>query len=656
MRLLFSTILIAYCLFFAVNAASQVCNGSLGAPVINETFGHGTTFNPGPPLAAGITNLRYFNDNCGGDGGEGVYTLQTSMGSSCKGGSWQAISHDHTGDQNGYMMIINAGEQPDVFFNERVAGNALCPNTTYFFGAWIMNVLRDLPQTQGYRQPDITFRIETTDGRELKTYNTGIIPPESGPGKWVQYGTLFTTPADGSDFVVKMINNAPGGAGNDFALDDITFSPCGPLIQTGFGTIGDNIARSSCKGENLQYTLVADQQGYDSPTYQWQQNLNDGNGWKDITGQTNKSTSVTIPNSAPGKYQYRIGILNASQVGSEACRIYSDPLTIDVYSPPTVTLASSISGCRGFQLQLGATGGDTYEWTGPNGFTSASSSPTVSYNASPANNGVYRVRVTRNGCDSYAETTVTVYDQATVQPMPAKLTCVGTPVQLTPQTANATRFKWSPSAGLDHDDIANPMANPSATTIYQLEVSNGGGCLSTEAVTVRVLAAPVADAGPKIRMTEGQTARLNGTAKGDSIVSVFWTPSAFLDNPASLTPTTSATDDITYTLHVLSGTCGESTSDVVVRVYKLVTAPNTFSPNNDGVNDLWHINNLNSYPQAQVSIFTKGGQRVYQSIGYAKPWDGTSNGRQLPNGTYYYVINLKEDNLPPISGWVVILR
>ncbi|OOQ58537.1 gliding motility-associated C-terminal domain-containing protein [Mucilaginibacter pedocola] len=643
-------------LLFGLPCYAQKCTGSLGAPAINETFGRGTTSAPGPALATGLTNLRYYNDNCGGDnGGEGVYTLQTFMGS-CKGGTWQTIAADHTGDGNGYFMVINAGSQPDVFYTQRVSGNALCPNSVYYLGAWIMNILRDIPQTQGFSQPDITFRVETLDGQLLGEANTGVIPPERGSGKWVQYGSLFTTPADGSDFIVKLINNAPGGAGNDFAMDDITFSPCGQLIPVGFGTLGDMTARSGCRGQTLQYTFVADPQEYNNPSLQWQQNLNDGNGWQDIPGKTGASATVTINASGAGKYLYRIGVLGAEKVGSEACRIYSDPLEVDVYAEPTIVLASATGACVGGTLQLNSSGGDTYEWTGPNGFTANTRNPVVTTDATTANNGVYHVKVTSNGCDSHAETTVTVYERATVQPMVPKETCAGTPVQLTPQTTNATTYKWTPSTGLDHDDIANPMANPAVPTTYHLEVSNAGGCSASDSVYVRVWRLPVADAGPDIKLMEGDTAKLQGTATFDNLAQLYWTPSTFLDNPLSVNPITSATDNITYTLHVISTTCGESTSDVFVRVYKKIAPANTFTPNNDGVNDLWNINNIATYPHAQVSIFTKNGQPVYQSNGYAKPWDGTRGGKQLPAGVYYYIINLREDNLPPVSGWITLLR
>jgi gliding motility-associated-like protein len=83
--------------------------------------------------------------------------------------------------------------------------------------------------------------------------------------------------------------------------------------------------------------------------------------------------------------------------------------------------------------------------------------------------------------------------------------------------------------------------------------------------------------------------------------------------------------------------------------------PNTFTPNGDGVNDAWEIQYLESYPEVRVDIFNRFGVRVYASIGYNKPWNGTLNGSDLPVGTYYYVIDPKL-GIPPYSGWVTILR
>jgi gliding motility-associated-like protein len=91
-----------------------------------------------------------------------------------------------------------------------------------------------------------------------------------------------------------------------------------------------------------------------------------------------------------------------------------------------------------------------------------------------------------------------------------------------------------------------------------------------------------------------------------------------------------------------------------VRVYKKITIPNTFSPNNDGINDKWNIEALITYPESKMMIFNRYGEKVFESTGYGKPWDGTQNGAVLPVGSYYYLLDLK-NNTPKISGWVFIV-
>ncbi len=97
------------------------------------------------------------------------------------------------------------------------------------------------------------------------------------------------------------------------------------------------------------------------------------------------------------------------------------------------------------------------------------------------------------------------------------------------------------------------------------------------------------------------------------------------------------------------------TDDVFIRVFKKVIIPNAFSPNNDGINDTWKIEALETYPESNVSVFNRYGQVVYHSTGYNKPWDGKLNGIPLPVGTYYYKIDLK-NNFSILSGWVLIIR
>ncbi len=83
--------------------------------------------------------------------------------------------------------------------------------------------------------------------------------------------------------------------------------------------------------------------------------------------------------------------------------------------------------------------------------------------------------------------------------------------------------------------------------------------------------------------------------------------------------------------------------------------PNTFTPNNDGINDTWIIQNLADYPNVRVQVFNRYGQTVFESKGYTKPWDGTMNGKSLPFGTYYYVIE-PGNGRKPVTGYVVLIK
>jgi gliding motility-associated-like protein len=114
-------------------------------------------------------------------------------------------------------------------------------------------------------------------------------------------------------------------------------------------------------------------------------------------------------------------------------------------------------------------------------------------------------------------------------------------------------------------------------------------------------------------------------------------------------------EDQTYVLTATGlGHC-TATDVLSVKVFKPVKVPNVFSPNGDQINDRWEIPNLADYPGCNVEIFNRYGQRVFSSLGYATPWDGTSNGKMLPLATYYYIIKLK-NGFPPLSGNVTILQ
>lgn len=104
------------------------------------------------------------------------------------------------------------------------------------------------------------------------------------------------------------------------------------------------------------------------------------------------------------------------------------------------------------------------------------------------------------------------------------------------------------------------------------------------------------------------------------------------------------------------GGCESTRTEVKITVgLSALNIPNTFTPNNDGVNDFWLIKGIENYPGALVQIFNRYGQRVFESKGYAQPFDGKIGGSLLPPGVYYYIINLNS-NCNLVSGSITLVR
>ncbi|SHN23258.1 gliding motility-associated C-terminal domain-containing protein [Mucilaginibacter sp. OK098] len=99
-----------------------------------------------------------------------------------------------------------------------------------------------------------------------------------------------------------------------------------------------------------------------------------------------------------------------------------------------------------------------------------------------------------------------------------------------------------------------------------------------------------------------------------------------------------------------------TSSPIIVNITTVIeiVPPNTFTPNGDGINDTWEIKNIMAFPKCNVQIFSRYGQRVFQSTGYSKQWDGLYKGKELATGAYYYLIKLDEKHT--LSGSVTILR
>ncbi|HWH63132.1 MAG TPA: gliding motility-associated C-terminal domain-containing protein, partial [Ginsengibacter sp.] len=201
--------------------------------------------------------------------------------------------------------------------------------------------------------------------------------------------------------------------------------------------------------------------------------------------------------------------------------------------------------------------------------------------------------------------------------------------------------------------ILAPIASPGETTLYIITVANVN-CEVSDSVLITVNKNPTADAGPDKVIIKGQSATLNGVAGGTE-VTYLWTPDENIMGTSTLTPVVNPSANQMYALNVFSNKgCGTAVDSVLVKVYQQLYVPNVFTPNGDGINDTWFIETLQAYPGAEVKVYNRYGQIVFDNHGKNISWDGKFKGLQLTSGTYVYLIDLK-NNTPVIKGVVTIL-
>jgi gliding motility-associated-like protein len=214
-------------------------------------------------------------------------------------------------------------------------------------------------------------------------------------------------------------------------------------------------------------------------------------------------------------------------------------------------------------------------------------------------------------------------------------------------------FQFS-GQGISSNGFFNPGAAGNGLHVIRFTFTATSGCTSFVERPIRVYPTPVLDAGPDRTVLEGSSIRLNATATGNQL-SFAWTPVTSLDNPAILNPLASPVEDTRYLLTSISADGCRNSDELEILVLLKPVIPNTFTPNGDGYNDQWVIRHLEKYPGAIVEVYNTMGQLLYRSVNYIKPWDGTYNGKQLPAGTYYFVIQPKNGR-QSVAGYVTILK
>ena len=213
-------------------------------------------------------------------------------------------------------------------------------------------------------------------------------------------------------------------------------------------------------------------------------------------------------------------------------------------------------------------------------------------------------------------------------------------------------YTWLPVSDLSNPSSPNPIASPTVTTTFTLTVNSPACGFLTDEVTVNVFKVDP-DAGPTVTLDFGETATLNGTGGATYI----WSPLQNIKYSNTANPDVYPYTTTTYTVQAIdeNGCSGYDTVTVFVRESDDLIIYNTFTPNNDGENDLWVIPNINKYPENKLEIYNRYGLLVFKKNSYNNEWNGTYFGEELPTGTYFYYLDTKSEK-GVYKGTVTIMR
>jgi gliding motility-associated-like protein len=387
-----------------------------------------------------------------------------------------------------------------------------------------------------------------------------------------------------------------------------------------------------CQGGSLTLSLGS-QAGY---TYQW---VKDG---VDVNGQISSSLVV----NQAGSYKAQV-----TRTGPPSCSVDTDPVIVKILTPPVAAATVPTTACVGQvlnftdQSQVDAAATVSYSWNfGDNTANETTKDVSHTYSSSLSTSVVFLVSyVGVTGCSSQITKPIGIT-------APQNPTIAATLTEICPDQETTLSIPAGYSSIVWSNTQTTSSVIVSDAGAYSLNAKDANGCNVTAQVTISDKPLPTVQIiADKTTLFPGETAQL--TASGADTYQ--WSPIDGLDNPAIANP--KATPVLTTTYAVV-GTVTNGCSDdnsITIEVAGDLKVTNVFSPNGDGINDLWVIQGISQYADCTLSLFDNSGRRIFEKRGYQNDWDGSYNGKQVPKGTYYYVIGGCPDK-QPLTGHVLV--
>jgi gliding motility-associated-like protein len=450
---------------------------------------------------------------------------------------------------------------------------------------------------------------------------------------------------------VAMRVTADNGCVGDSTQTITTFSK--PVAGFGF-------EKNVCAGDSVRFIDSSEVAGGSLTSWFW--TFDDG------TKTTRNSGAPFYHNYAIVKsYSPSLYVVSAQGCGSDTIT-----KTVSVNNKPSATISYTGKTCEDstlvFSPAVNANGntitGGT--WLFGNGdMQQVAGSNSVSYVYKNAQNSITVKYVVLAGCESDTAT-LTI---AAIHPAP-QANFTATAASYCPQsdiqfnytgTGNIAAWSWQFGDGSSATQAPSPLTHSyvaGGNYSVSLKVVSANGCGSEPFILpVTIYENPAVNAGPSILKVAGETATLKAFVGNAGSFTYTWSPASFLSSANILNPVTSTPDDIIYKITATgdAGNC-TATDTVSVKVLRDIYVPTAFSPNNDGLNDVWNIPGVNNHAGSSVTVFNRWGQIIFQSKGYARPWDGTAGGKQQPVGAYPYIVIPDEKKPLKLTGFVMIVR
>lgn len=368
--------------------------------------------------------------------------------------------------------------------------------------------------------------------------------------------------------------------------------------------------------------------------------------WQWSFGNSNTSS---IQNPPPQFYSvagtYNINVVATNSSGCKDTVIKP----IIIHPLPTIDAGPDTVICKGMSYTMQPSGGSSYTWQAHPTLSCTNCTNPI---ATPDTTTLYRVTGISNfGCIAGDSVRIKVIPPLKITVSTKDTLCVGESSQLNASGANS--YVWSPSTGLSATNIPNPIASPIITTTYQVIGSDIKNCFAdTGYVPIIVYPIPQFNIiANTITINVGNSVTLNTTNSSD-ITKWRWTPSRWLNATNIAQPITSPKDNIVYKCEASNDGGCKVSDQVTIEVLcngSNVYIPNTFSPNKDGVNDVFYVRGKGLFSIKSMKVFNRWGEIVFERTSFSPNdatlgWDGTFKDQKLTPDVFVYVIEALCDN------------